>query len=78
VPRSVTPNDKDIINDLLARQNDVIEQLSKLEADVLTAVESLNLANREESAPDTENADTIVLPLSTGVTTAAGPAAKAA
>lgn len=68
VPQRVKPNDKDIINELVARQDDVIGQLDKLEAEILEAIESLNAARREEqeddnaSAAATEPSDTIKIP----------------
>jgi len=67
VPQRAKPNDKDVINELVARQDDVIGQLDKLEAEILEAIESLNTARREQqeedaSAADTEQADTIKIP----------------
>jgi len=67
VPQSVKPNDKDIINDLLSRQDDAIGQLEKLEVDILEAIESLNTARREQqevdaSSADTQQSDTIKIP----------------
>ena len=67
MPQSVKPNDKDIINDLLSRQDDVIGQLEKLEVDILEAIESLNTARREQqevdaSSADTQQSDTIKIP----------------
>ena len=67
MPKRVKPNDKDIINELVARQDDVIGQLDKLEAEILEAIESLNTARLEQkeedaSAADTEQSDTLKIP----------------
>ena len=67
VPQRAKSNDKDVINELVSRQDDVIGQLDKLEAEILETIESLNTARREQqeedaSAADTEQSDTIKLP----------------
>ena len=64
MPQSVKPNDKDFINELLVRQDDVIGELDKLEAEILETIESLNTARREEQEHGThsvasEESDTI-------------------
>ena len=68
MPQRVKPNDKDIINELLASQDDVIGQLDKLEAEILEVIESLNTARREEqedinaSTEAIKPSDTIKIP----------------
>ena len=57
MPQRAKPNDKDVINELLARQDGVIGELDKLEAEVLEAIESLNATRREQIEEDTSTAD---------------------
>ena len=73
MPQRAKSNDKDVINELVARQDDVIGQLDKLEAEILEAIESLNTARRDQkeedaSAADTEQSDTLKMPRSDQVT----------
>ena len=73
MPQRAKPNDNDVINQLVAQQDDVIGQLDKLEAEILEAIESLNTARREEQHDDaataaTEQSDTIKMPRSDQVT----------
>lgn len=48
MPQRAKPNDKDVINELLARQDGVIDELDKLEAEVLKVIESLNATRQEQ------------------------------
>lgn len=58
VPQRAKSNDKDLINELVAQQDDVIGQLDKLEAEILETIESLNTARREQQEEDASSADT--------------------
>lgn len=57
VPQRANPNDKDVISELLARQDGVIGELDKLEAEILGAIESLNAVRREQLESGTSTVD---------------------
>ena len=56
MPQRAKSNDKDLVNELVARQDDVISQLDKLEAEILGAIESIS-ADRAEQEAETAGAD---------------------
>lgn len=64
VPKRANPTDQDLVNELLARQDDAIGQLEKLEADILQTIELLSTTRREEEdgTSATDQSDTIKLP----------------
>lgn len=58
--------DKDVVDQLLTRQDDVIGELDKLEFEILEVIESLNAARQEHQLdPDKSTVDkskTIIMP----------------
>lgn len=64
MPKRANPTDQDLVNELLARQDDAIGQLEKLEADILQTIELLSTTRREEEdgTSATDQSDTIKLP----------------
>ena len=48
--QQMNPQDQALITSLLARQDEVIDQLEQLESRILSTVENLNLARQEKEA----------------------------
>ncbi len=62
MPQTVKTSDKDLVNALVTRQDEVISELDKLEVEILEAIESLNTSRREEAEAETstdEDSNTI-------------------
>ena len=52
MPQRAKSSDKDVVNELIARQDDVIGELNKLEAEILEAIELLNASRHENKEAD--------------------------
>lgn len=46
--QQMNPNEQALITELLARQDEVINQLDQLESRILSTIENLNLARQEQ------------------------------
>lgn len=71
VPQRAKSSDKDVVNELIARQDDVIGELNKLEAEILEAIELLNASRHENKEagestvapdPDVSASETLKMP----------------
>jgi len=65
VPQRAKPADQAIVDELLARQDNVIGELEKLESQILDAIETLNASRQEEiqsAISIAEQSDTLRMP----------------
>ncbi len=60
VPQRTKSTDKDVVDELLTRQDSVIAELDKLESEILQAIDAHNASRQEQ--PSEHDASTAALP----------------